>query len=201
MSTGEPAGQFNTAAVPVGDPPWSDGVEALRPLTIQFRVVGERMWSFRGTVVLTSVGSTTTVTGTFDAATTYGYNGDGTRTSVTDSGVTTQETWDSSGSLPLLISETTGSAASTSSTVQEGPAGAGRAHRCSILPLPERSRLHDRSSRCHRQHLGRPQLRLVRQRDRHRRQLPYALGLRRGGERSAVWAYVPKGSSLRPEHG
>jgi hypothetical protein len=62
-------------------------------------------------LVTTSVGSPTTVTGTFDAPTTYGYNGDGIRTSVINSGVTTQESWNNSASLPLLVAENTGAVA------------------------------------------------------------------------------------------
>ena len=62
-------------------------------------------------LVATAVASPTTVTGTFDTPTTYAYNGDGLRASTTQSGITTQQTWDISGSLPLLLAENTGSAA------------------------------------------------------------------------------------------
>ena len=62
-------------------------------------------------LVVTAVGSSSAVTGTFDAPTTYAYNGDGLRASATHSGITAQQTWDVSGSLPLLLAENTGSAA------------------------------------------------------------------------------------------
>jgi RHS repeat-associated protein len=62
-------------------------------------------------LVVTVVGTPTSVTGTFDAATSYAYNGDGLRASVTNSGITTQETWNTSAGLPLLLAENSGSAA------------------------------------------------------------------------------------------
>lgn len=61
--------------------------------------------------VVPTAGSTTNVTGTFDAPTTYTYSGDGLRASITNSGLTTQETWSTGSGLPLLVAETSGGVA------------------------------------------------------------------------------------------
>ena len=127
-------------------------------------------------------------------AASYRYSGDGLRMNKTVNGTTTQQTWDSVGELPQLLTDGT-------THYLYGPDGlaiaTGERHHRALLP-PRPTGQHSRTHRPSRQHPSHLHLRSLRQDDRNLRHRHYATRLRRPVHRRRVWPPVPSRTLLRP---
>jgi RHS repeat-associated protein len=117
-ANGSPAWTYDSADNLTGAPKMSgttyDVANELTAATISGSAT-QFSYDARGNRTQSTAGATTTSLGydqanrltSYGATATYGYNGDGLRMSKTFSGATTQQTWDLSGSLGLLIQDGT----------------------------------------------------------------------------------------------